>query len=100
MYKALRFISLALVVAALVLLAGDLVSTLDRGNGIVIRSLDHVWGAISAPGLANFKAWLEHRVPAPGPRWAYSFMALPGWAVFGVPGVVLAFIFGGRATEH
>jgi hypothetical protein len=100
MHKALRFFSLALVVVALVLLAGDLVSTLDRANGIVIRSLDHVWGAISAPALANFKAWLGQRIPAPGPQWAYSFMALPGWAVFGVPGVVLAFIFGGRAAHE
>ncbi len=99
MHKALRFFSLTLVVIALVLLSADLISTLERGGGITIHSLDHVWGAIAPHGLDRFKAWLEHRVSAPGPRWVYSFMALPGWAVFGVPGVVLAFIFGGRATE-
>jgi hypothetical protein len=100
MFKALRFLSLILVVIGLMLLGADLVSTLERNGGITIRSLDHVWGAIAPRGLEFFKSWLENRVPAPGPQWVYSFMALPGWAVFGVPGVVLAFIFGGRTTEH
>ena|ERR1041385_1098832 len=99
MHRALRFFSLILVVVGLMLLGADLISTLERHGGITIRSLDHVWSAIAPRGLEEFKNWLEHRVPAPAPRWVYSFMVLPGWAVFGVPGVVLAFIFGGRSAE-
>ena len=77
MHKALRFFSLTLVVIALVLLSADLISTLERGGGITIHSLDHVWGAIAPHGLDRFKAWLEHsfdtvrKLNGPGERFVF-----------------------------
>ncbi len=100
MYRALRFFSLFLVIASLVLLGADFISTLEKSGGIVIRSLDQVWALIGKSSLDGFKAWLENTLPAPVPNWVYSFMALPGWAVFGVPGVVLAFLLGGRSIQE
>jgi hypothetical protein len=100
MYVALRFLSLVLIAIGLALLGADLITTLEKGGDITIRSFDHVWNSISPASLGAFKAWLEEHLSAPFPKWVYSFMALPGWAVFGVPGVVLAFVFGGRKAGH
>jgi hypothetical protein len=96
MYVALRFLSLVLIAIGLALLGADLVTTLEKGGDITIRSFDHVWATINNDSLTAFKTWLETHLSRPFPKWIYSFMALPGWAVFGVPGVVLAFAFGGR----
>jgi hypothetical protein len=97
MYVALRFISLVLIVIGLMLLGADLISTLEKGGEVVIRSLDHVWGAISKPTLDGVKVWLDHRAPAFVTHGVESFLATPGWAVFGVLGVILAFLFGRRS---
>jgi len=96
MYVALRFLSLVLIAVGLALLGADLITTLEKGGDITIRSFDHVWNSLSASSLGSFKNWLQTTLPAPFPKWVYSFMALPGWAVFGVPGVILAFAFGER----
>jgi hypothetical protein len=34
------------------------------------------------------------------PSWFYSVLALPAWALSGVLGVVLAFLFGRHAPEQ
>ncbi|WP_291709442.1 hypothetical protein [Bradyrhizobium sp.] len=80
------------------LLGADLISTLERGGGVVIRSLDHDWTALHRDSIEAFKAWLEHRAPGPVTHGIESFLATPGWAVFGVLGVVLAFLFGRRSA--
>src|SRR5262249_37187561 len=99
MYVALRFVSLLLVAVGLALLGADLISTLEHGGNVTIRSLDHVWNAISPETLSSCKSWVHEKLPPWLSETTYSFMALPGWAVFGVPGVVLAFAFTGRRTE-
>lgn len=98
MYVALRFLSLVLIAIGLALLGADLITTLEKGGDITIRSFDHVWASINKDSLEASKGWLHSALPTPVPNWVYSVMALPGWAVFGVPGVVLAFAFGGRKT--
>ncbi len=39
----MRLVSLVLVVAALMLLGADAVTSLERGGGITVRSIDQVW---------------------------------------------------------
>jgi hypothetical protein len=97
MYVALRFISLVLIVIGLMLLGADLISTLEKGGEVVIRSLDHVWGTINKPTLDGMKVWLDHHAPGAVTHGIESFLATPGWAVFGVLGVILAFLFGRRS---
>jgi hypothetical protein len=97
---ALRFISLVLVVVALLLLGADAITSLDRGGQVTVRSMDQVWSLLGPSSIGAFKAWLEHRLPAPIPRWAYVVMALPAWALSGVLGVVLAFVFGRHASQE
>ena len=96
MYVALRLVSLFLIVIGLMLLGADLITTLEHGGEVTIRSLDYVWGAIHRESIDGMKNWLQHKAPAPVTHGIESFLALPGWAVFGVLGVVLAFLFGRR----
>ena len=94
MRSALRLISLVLVALALMLLGADLVTSLDRGGQITVRSVEQVWAMFSAHGVANFKDWAQHHWP-PGAMHAFDkVLTLPGWGVAGVPGVLLNFIAG------
>ncbi|HEY2445229.1 MAG TPA: hypothetical protein VGI20_05760 [Rhizomicrobium sp.] len=96
----LRFVSLVLLVIALMLLGADAVTSLEKGGQITVRSIDQVWALFSPGSIDGFKAWLEHSLPSPFPGWFYAVLALPAWALTGVPGVVLAFLFGRHAPEH
>lgn len=95
----LRFVSLILLVVALMLLGADAVTSLERGGLVTVRSIDQVWTLLGRGSIDAFKAWLEHSLPSPVPGWMYSVLALPAWALTGVLGVVLAFVFGRHATE-
>jgi hypothetical protein len=95
---ALRLFALFLIVAGLVLLGADAIASLDKGGELTVRSVEQLWAMVDTGSLAAFKDWLEHSV-----TWAAhgieTSMTLPGWAVTGVPGVVLAFI-AGRMGPH
>jgi hypothetical protein len=97
MYVAFRFVSLVLIVIGLMLLGADLISTLEKGGVVVIRSLDHVWAVVNKPSLDGMKVWLDHHAPVFLTHGVESFLATPGWAGFGVLGVILAFVFGRRS---
>jgi hypothetical protein len=97
MFIVLRLMSLLLVVAALMLLGADLITSLEKGGEITVRSLEHVWSLLGKSSAVAFSGWLTHSLPAPLPHWCEAVLALPGWGVTGVLGVVLAFAFGRRA---
>jgi len=97
---ALRFVSLALIVIALTLLGADMVASLQKGGQIAVHSIEQVWGFLAPSGIAGAKTWVEQTLPSPLPGWFYSVLALPAWALTGVLGVVIAFLFGRRAPEN
>ena len=99
MQAAMRFLSLILIVLGLMLLGADVIATLEKGGEITVRSLDQVWMMIAPGSDIAFRAWVEHTVPAPGPRWIETVMGFWSWAVIGLPGVILAFLFGRRSGE-
>lgn len=99
MFIALRTISLILIVIALMLLGADFVTTLEKGGEITVRSLEDVWAMFDKAAVDGFKSWLEHTLPGPTPGWIEAVLSLPGWAFFGVIGVILAFLFGRRVGE-
>jgi hypothetical protein len=96
----LRFVSLILIVVALMLLGADMITSLELHGRITVRSLDQVWALVSRAGLADFKGWLEQSLPAPVVGWIGAALSLPAWALTGVLGVVLAFLFGRRPAEE
>ncbi len=98
MFIVLRIISLILIVLALMLLGADCVTSLENGNGaITVRSLEAVWAIADRASIDGFKALANNNLPAMVTGWIFALLAAPGWAVTGVIGVVLAFLFGRRA---
>ena len=91
----MRLLSLILIVAALVFLGADAVSSLERGGELVVRNLDAVWGMIAPHSLAGFKSWVQNHAAFMA-QGVYSSLALPAWAATGVLGVIFAFVFGRR----
>ncbi len=96
----LRFVSLVLIVVALMLLGADMITSLEKHGQITVRSLDQVWALVSRSGLAGFRAWLAQSLPSPVPAWIGAVLGLPAWALSGVLGVVLAFLLGRRPVEE
>jgi hypothetical protein len=99
MFVILRLVSLVLVVAALLLLGADAISSLENGGKIIVRSLDQIWAVIDKPGVEAFHAWLGRHLAPLLAHGIEAIFTLPGWAATGVPGAVLAFLFGRHATD-
>ena len=91
----MRLLSLILIVAALLFLGADAVSSLERGGELTVRNLDAVWGMIHPGSLAVFKSWVQNHAAFMA-QAVYSSLALPAWAATGVLGVIFAFVFGRR----
>ena len=91
----MRLISLILIVTALMLLGADAVTSLERGGDLTVRSLGTIWGMIHPGSLNAAKSWVQNHAAFMA-QGVYSSLALPGWAVTGVIGVILAFVFGRR----
>jgi hypothetical protein len=89
----MRLVSLVLIVLALMLLGVDAVVSLEKGGEITVHPLGAVWATIDNDGLNHFKDWVQHYLPFLA-QGVYSSLALPGWALTGVIGVIFAFIFG------
>jgi hypothetical protein len=96
MYVAMRLISLVLIASAIVLMGGDVIATLEKGGDVTVRSADQIWTILSSHGADAAKTWMEHRLPGVLSHGAESAFALPAWAITGVPGVILAFVFARR----
>ena len=87
----MRLIALAMIVTALVLLGADALTSLEKGGEITVRSLGLIWAIVHPSSLALFKDWAQHTFLA---QTVFSALAMPGWGLIGVFGVLIAFIFG------
>lgn len=92
----MRLLALLMIVTALFLLGADALTSLEKGGVITVRSLDQIWSIISPNSLHAFKNWAQNEVPALA-QSIYSALAMPGWGLIGVIGVLIAFIFGRRS---
>ena len=95
----LRLISLILVVSAIMLLGADIVTSLEHGGKIMVRSLDSVIALLDKPGIAAFDAWSTAHLPGFLDHGLKGLLAFWSWAVLGIPGIVLAFAFGRRVAD-
>lgn len=98
-YVVLRFLSLILIVAALMFLGADIVTSLEKGGHITVRSAAEVWNAIDKPGLASFQSWVTATLPSPLSGWTLGLLNVWTWILLGVPGIILAFLFGRRTAD-
>ena len=90
----MRLISLILIVSALMLLGADAVTSLERGGEVYVRSVAQVWALFGKDSVEGFKAWTNATLPGFLAQGVYSVLAVPGWSITGVIGVILAFVFG------
>ncbi|HXJ01209.1 MAG TPA: hypothetical protein VNH44_08290 [Micropepsaceae bacterium] len=91
-----RLIGFLLIVFALMLLGADLVSTLEKHGGTVIRSLDQILMLLNV----DASPWLEQKLPPQGASAAMVVLSWPGWAVLGVPGIMLGMLSSGPPKKR
>ena len=96
MYVVMRLLSLVLIVSAVVMMGGDVITTLEKGGDLAVRSADELWAVLNKHSADVFKASIDRSLPAFLSHGIESALALPAWAITGVPGVILAFVFGRR----
>ena len=84
----LRLLGLFLIVLALMLLGADVVSTLEKNGDIVIRSLDQILLLLGIDSVP----WFQRSLGAQFARVVAVVFSWPGWAVLGVPGVLLGML--------
>ncbi len=93
MQTTLRLFSLLFLVAGLILMGADVVTSMDKGGEAYLRSIAQVWAMFDAGSIVTFKAWVGNEAP-----WAFhgveSLLTLWGWAVAGGLGVILNFLSG------
>jgi cytochrome bd-type quinol oxidase subunit 2 len=88
-----RFLALILIVLGLMLLGADVISMLESGQEPTLRSVENVWGLLTATGVESFKVWFAGMVPGAVMDVFNVLLALPAFAVFGVIGILLAVVF-------
>ena len=93
----MRFLSLVVVVIALMLLGADLVTSLEnleKGGHIAVRSLATIWSLLDQSGLDAFRHWAAASLPGFLVAAIDWLLGVYGWFAVGVIGMVMAFFFG------
>jgi hypothetical protein len=94
----LRILGTLLIAFAVILVIIDGTKSLGA-NAIVVTSLGDTWTQLHPESLAAVKAFLETRLFGPLLETVVSaLLSFPGWAVIGVPGVLLA--WAGRSRRE
>jgi len=98
----MRFLSLVVVVVALMLLGADMVTSLEnleKGGHIAVRSLGTIWGLLDQGSLAAFGHWSAATLPGFLVGAIDWLLGVYGWFAVGVIGMVMAFFFGRNKHE-
>ncbi len=94
----LRVVGTLLIALALILLIIDGTRSL-AANGLVFTPLETTWTQIHAASLLGLRDFLETRLFGPLLNPVVSaILGFPGWAVVGVPGLLLA--WAGRSRRE
>lgn len=94
----LRILGTFLIAAAVILLIIDGTKSLGA-NAIVMTSLGDTWTLLHVASLEQLKAFLATRFFGPLLETVVSaLLGFPGWAVIGVPGILLA--WAGRSRRE
>ena len=94
----LRVLGTLLIACAVILLIIDGTKTL-AASGIVLTSLEATWTQIHAESLDGVRQFLEPRLFGPLLKPVVTaILGFPGWAVIGVPGLLLA--WAGRSRRE
>lgn len=92
-----RLIAVIFIVAGLLVLGYDVISSIQNAQGFKALSLSSVWSMINASSLEGYRNWVTETIPNPGPSISESILAFPAFAVYGVIGVLLGLLFQKRS---
>ncbi len=92
-----RLIAVIFIVAGLLVLGYDVIFSIQQGQGFKALPLADLWKLIHAGSLDGYRAWVTETIPNPGPSISESILGFPGFAVFGVIGVLLGLLFQKRS---
>ena len=98
----MRFLSLVVVVIALMLLGADLVTSLEnleKGGHIAVRSLAMIWGLLDQGSLEAFRHWASSQLPGFLVVAIDWLLGVYSWFAVGVIGMAMAFFFGRSKHE-
>lgn len=94
----LRVLGTLLIALAVILLIIDGTKSL-AANAIVFTPLSDTWTTVNAESLAAVRGFLETRFFGPLLETVVNaLLSFPGWAVIGVPGILLA--WAGRSRRE
>ena len=94
----LRVLGTVLIALAVILIIIDGTKSL-AANGLVLTSLEASWAGMHAESLAGLREFLAGRLFGPVLQPVVSaILGFPGWAVIGVPGLLLA--WAGRSRRE
>lgn len=92
-----RLIAVIFIVAGLLVVGYDIISSVQAGQGFRALPLTDVWSMIHAGSLASYREWVTATIGNPGPSISEAILGFPAFAVFGVIGVLLGLLFQRRA---
>jgi hypothetical protein len=95
----LSYFSLFLVALALMLLGADMIASLEMRGTVVTRSVGTLWDLLDPNSHKALMQWAASRLPGFCTTAINGLLSVYGWAVPGVLGVVLAFLFGRKKEE-
>lgn len=87
-----RFLALFLIVAGIMLLGADAISTLEAQGQVRIRTVESIWGLLSSGSLSLVKD-LAAGLPDLIGGLLTGLLSAPSWIAVGLMGVVLAYFF-------
>ena len=94
-----RIVGTTLLAAALILLILDGTRSLGE-NALVMTSLGSTWEMVHADSLQQVRAFLGTRFFGPLLEGVVNaVLSFPGWAVLGLPGIVLAWLGRSKRTR-
>lgn len=92
-----RLIAVIFIVAGLLVVGFDIISSVKDGQGFRALPLTDVWTLIHAGSLGSYREWVTATIPTPGPTISEAILGFPAFAVFGVIGVLLGLLFQRRS---
>jgi hypothetical protein len=92
-----RLIAVIFIVAGLLVVGYDIISSVQAGQGFRALPLTDVWNLIHAGSLTAYREWVTATIGNPGPSISEAILGFPAFAVFGVIGVLLGLLFQRRS---
>ena len=91
-----RFFGVLLIIVSLMLLGADVVSALEHSDAMIPRSLNQILVLFGFDAME----WFAQNLPLQFAHFCITVVSWPGWAVIGVPGVVLGLLTAGRTERR